>query len=197
MVGRASEEALRSGAAKAVAHVDSLSGKSVRITYEDGKGVQAVEPVGCTLTPGEDDFIRRSAVLSDCYLWDLKKAPGERWKVDGAQLIGLIDPSLRGAPMGEIDFIRDADSEIGGKRYATLRIEGGSLAINASDNSTRRIGTFTPAGSLHYSLVNKIVEEAKLTGRFNIEEVSTDHLLFETSFKTRPTLTIDYSCSIR
>ena len=197
LVGQVSREEVRNKATKAVAHVDSLSGKSIRITYVDGVGVRDITPVGCTLNQEENNFISGTAVLSDCYLWDLKKAPGDRWKVDGSQLSGLIDPSLRGAPTGEIDFIRDADSEENGRPFATLRIEGGTLAINASDNSTRRIGSFTPVGSLHYSLVDKIVEQARLTGRFNIEEVSTDHILFETSFMSKPTVEIKYSCEIR
>ena len=100
-------------------------------------------------------------------------------------------------PTGQIDFIRDADSEENGRPFATLRIEGGTLAINTSDNSTRRIGSFMPVGSLHYSLVDNIVEQARLNGRFQIEEVSTNHILFETSFKSRPTVTISYSCTIR
>ena len=191
------QKVARDAAAKAVAHVDTLSGKKVRITYVDGFGVESIEPVGCTLTQDELDFVAGTAVLSDCYIWDMKKAAGERWKVDGAQLSGLIDPSLRGATDGEIGLIRDADGQEDGRKFATLRIEGGSLTINSSDASTRRIGSFTPRGTLRYSLADKVVEHAKLVGRFDVEEVSTDHVLFETSFKTRPTLTIEYACSVR
>ena len=197
ILGRSSRAAAQGAATKAVAHVDSLAGKAVRITYVDGVGVEAIEPVGCTLTQAELDFIAGTAVLSDCSIWDMKRAPGARWKVDGAQLSGLIDPSLRGSTDGEIGFIRDADDQENGRAFASLRIEEGTLRINSSDASTRRIGSFTPTGTLRFSLVDKVVEQAKLVGRFDIEEVSTDHLLFETSFKSRPTLTIDYSCTIR
>jgi len=104
LLGRVSQEEVRNKATKAVAHVDSLSGKSVRITYVDGVGVRDITPVGCTLNTEVNNFISGTAVLSDCYLWELKKAPGDRWKVDGSQLSGLIDPSLRGVPTGEIDL---------------------------------------------------------------------------------------------
>ncbi len=191
------QEAAKDQATRAVAHVDSLAGKAVRITYVDGVGVEAIEPVGCTLTAEERDFVFGTAALSDCYLWDLKKAVGQRWAVDGSQLAGLLDPSLRGTAEGEVGLIRDADGGEGGKAYAALRIEGGTLTIDASDASRRRIGSFTPRGTLRFSLADKVVEAATLGGRFDLEEVSTDHILFETSFRARPTLTVEYACSIR
>lgn len=194
---RGAQEAARSEATRAVAHVETLAGKTVRITYVDGVGVEAIEPVGCTLSRDELDFVFDTAVLSDCHIWDMKKAPGQRWEVDGAQLSGLIDPSLRGSTEGEIGFIRDADGREDGRSLAILRIEAGSLAINASDAATRRIGSFTPRGTLRYSLADKIVERAELVGRFDVEEISTDHILFETSFKTSPELRIEYTCTIR
>lgn len=194
---RGAREVARSQATRAFARVDSLSGKKVRIAYVDGVGVESISPVGCTLSAEERDFVMGMAILSDCYIWDLKKAPGERWDVDGGQLSGLIDPSLRGSTEGTIGLVREADGREGGRPHATLRIEGGTLAIDASDASRRRIGSFSPAGTLRFSLVDNVVERASLTGRFALDEVSTDHILFETSFKARPTLTVEYSCSVR
>jgi len=78
------QEAARDQATRAVAHVDSLAGKAVRITYVDRVGVEVIEPVGCVLTAQERDFVAGTAVLSDCYLWGLKKAVGQRWAVDGS-----------------------------------------------------------------------------------------------------------------
>ena len=192
-----SQEVARSETAKAFAHVDSLSGKAVRIAYVDGVGVESITPVGCSLDAEEQDFIFNTAILSDCYVWDLKKAVGDRWEVDGAQLAGFIDPSLRGVTEGSIKFIRDADGRDGGRPFAALRIEGGTLRVDSSDASRRRIGSFTPEGTLRFSLADKVVERATLTGRFAIDEVSTDHILFETSFKSRPTLKLEYSCEVR
>lgn len=197
ILGSGAQEAAKSEATKAVAQVNTLSGKRVRITYVDGVGVEAIETVGCTLTQEERDFIFGTAVLSDCAIWDLKKAVGERWQVDGSQLSGLIDPSLRASTSGELEFVRDVDGQESGKPYAALRVEGGSLSLNSSDASTRRIGSFTPAGTIRFSLTDKFVERAKLVGRFIIESVSTDHILFETSFRSRPTLTVEYACKIR
>ena len=78
-----------------------------------------------------------------------------------------------------------------------LAIRAGTLEIDNSDASSRRIGSFTPEGRLRYALAEGYVDHAALTGRFTVEEVSTDHLLFETSFKSKPTLKVDYTCTIR
>jgi hypothetical protein len=74
-----SQEKARVEAAKTFARVDSLSGKKVRIIYVDGVGVESVEPVDCSLNDDEKAFIEQTAVRSVCYIWDLKKKPGERW----------------------------------------------------------------------------------------------------------------------
>lgn len=115
-----------------------MSGKSSRIAYVEGLGVESVEPVGRTLTGRERDFVFGTAAPSDCYIWDLEKAPGERRTVDGAQFSGLTDPSPRGSTSGEIGLIRDADGEECGRPFAAPRIEGGDLAIKSSDAPTPR-----------------------------------------------------------
>jgi hypothetical protein len=192
------DKAARSTAAKAVAHVDSLSGKRVRITYVDGVGVESIEPAGCTLSAQERDFVFNTAILSDYYILpDVKLKPGASWAVDGSQMGGFIDPSLRGATSGEVTIVRGEDSQEGGKQYAILQIQNGSLTIDSSDASNRRLAVFTPRGTLRYCITDGFVDRANMTGRFNVEEVSTDHILFETSFRSRPTLKIEYSCSIR
>ncbi len=183
---------------RAVAGVNGLSGKTVRITYVDGLGVEAVVPVGCTLAADEEDFLKRIAVLSDGYILpDRRSKPGDTWPVDGAQLVGFLDPTLQGVPEGGVVIRRDEDFREADKQYTGLRIESGAVEVNASDASTRRIGSFTPRGTLKYSITDGLVEEARLNGRINFESISRDHILFETSFRTRPTMEVSYSCSVR
>ena len=50
---------------------------------------------------------------------------------------------------------------------------------------------------MRFSLTGGYVDRAALTGRFVLESVSTDHILFETTFRSRPTLRVDYACTIR
>ena len=198
ILARGADEVAKSTATKAFAHVDSLSGKTVRITYIDGVGIESVEPVDCTLTDSERSFVNGSAVVSDYYIMpQLNIKVGGTWTIDGGQFGGFIDPSLRGVPSGEIVVVRDSNHTETGKEYATLRIQGGYLKINESDDKTRRIGTFTPRGSFKYSISDRIVESAALVGQMVIEQVSKDHLLFEASFKVRPKVTVNYSCKIK
>lgn len=108
---------------KAFAHVDTLAGKTVRITYVDGTGVEELVPVGCTLSESERDFIFATAVLSDCYIFpELNFEPGKSWSVDGSQRMCLIDPSFRGIPEGSVQVERTEDRTDAGKRYAGRRI---------------------------------------------------------------------------
>lgn len=184
--------------AKAVAHVDSLQGKRVRIVYVDGIGVTSIEPIGCSLSAEERNFLFATASFSDFHLLrDVLSKPGDEWSVNATEIAGLIDPSLRGRPSGEIRVRRMDDANRNGKRYASLRIRSGSVELDSSDASTRRIGSFAPEGDMEYDLDEGFVSTANLKGRFRIEQVSKDHLFFETSFRVEPDLTVQYDCRIR
>ena len=190
-------EVARSEATKAFAHVDSLSGKTVQITYVDGVGIESVLPVDCMLSDSEMDFVKASAVVSDYYMMpQLDIKVGGHWSVSGGQFGGFIDPSLRGVPSGEIVVGRDSNHSERGKEYATLRIQRGYLEINESDDRTQRVGTFTPSGTLKYCITDRIVESADFKGRMVVEKVSKDHLFFESRFKATPNVTVIYSCEI-
>jgi hypothetical protein len=192
------QKTVDSEAIKAVADVNGLTGKTIRITYVDGLGVESVDPVDCTLTAEESDFLKRVAVVSDAYILPNRKSkPDDNWTVDGAALAGFLDPTLNGIPRGEVTVRRDEDEDAGDKRYAKLQITGGSVEIDSSDASTRRMGSFSPRGLLKYSINDGFVENARLKGRIVFERLSRDHILFETSFRSRPELDVSYSCSVR
>jgi hypothetical protein len=179
---------------KAIGHIESLEGKTFRIAYEDGQGVTSIMPEGCNMTVSEKNFVFATAILSDCYIMpDVSVEIGEEWEVDGSQLSGYIDPSLRGLTSGIITVERNA----GGKDHAKLEIVRGILEINSSDGSKKHIGQFTPRGSFRFSFQEGFVETADLHGTMRIENVSTDHILFETSFKTQPRVQLRYSCKLK
>lgn len=182
---------------KAFAKLDSLSGKKVRITYVDGRGVTSVEEIAGTLTEDERNFVYNTAVLSDYHaLPDIKKKIGEEWSVDGIQLVNYLDPSLRGIPSGQVWLVRRPDETKDGKQYADVEIARGHVELDSSDSSTQRLGTFTPRGTLRYDIANQFVESAELGGDMVVEKVSKDHILFESRFKTQPKLKITYFCTI-
>lgn len=192
----ASQSLVQDNAAKTFAYVDSLSGKSVRVAYlNDGSGVESVTPIDCSLSPEELDFIGSSAVLSDAYLFP-KVQVGESYSVPGSQFSSFMDPSWRGIPSGEVLVKRISDEKRGGKDFANLTIAKGLLEINGSDSATRRVGSFAPRGTLLYNITDGYTQSANLDGEFRIDEVSQDHLLFETSFRTQPKMQIVYSCTM-
>lgn len=185
-------------ATKAWSHVNTLQTKKVRITYVEGSGVTAIEPIGCTLTPGETEWIRGTAVLSDYYIMpELNGQPGDEWSVSGKHFVNMIDPELQGIPSGQIVLQRQSDLQHNGTPHARLSVDSGFLIINSSDDTSRRIGTFTPRGELLFSLDDQVVVSASFTGEASYEEVSKDHLLFEALFKAVPTVKVEYSCSIQ
>lgn len=201
------EKTLRDGAqavaddasAKAFGKVDSLEGKEVRITYVDGKGVTAVEPLnGSALSPEERSFIETSAVLADCYLLpELNSKPGDAWKVDGRQITDFIDPTLRAVPRGAIFIERQADENRAGKHFAVLGVKSGSVELDATDATQARYGSLQPRGTLRFNLSDNYVAEGELRARASYERVSKDHLLFEARFRSDPEIKISYSCKMQ
>jgi hypothetical protein len=182
---------------KVKALLDSLSGKTVRITYEDGRGVVELQPVGCGLTEEERDFLFASAVVTDAFLLpDERSEPGDAWDVDGAAFADLLPPSWRGVPRGKISIKREQDFEENGRKYAMLRCYQGTLWVDATDHSRTRLASLTPRGEVKYNITAGHVESAVLTAKGSMEEASRDHLLFEARFETQPTVRLTYFCHI-
>jgi hypothetical protein len=181
--------------AKIVAQVNEFHGVRVRITYVDGKGVTIVEHLGKPLSQEQRDLIMNTAVLSDYYILpNVQVAEGKRWSVSASNLMTMFDPSLDAYPSGELTFERAGNHEYGGHPVAVLKIVEGTVGFDASDDRNRRVAQFWPSGTLNYNIKGRFVESAELSGKIDFEEVSKDHLLFETQFKTEPKIKITYSC---
>ena len=177
--------------------LDELTGKSVRITYIDGEGVTALEPVGCTLTKDEAAFLGATAVLSDCYLLPKGMKPGDTWDVSGRQMAGmLMDPTWRGVPSGTLEARRNADESTPFGPRAVVEITDGTIEIDTSDNADLSLGTMTPRGTMKVSRNEGHVTRGDLTASATINIKSKDHILFESSFKTDPRFMIEYECEL-
>lgn len=192
----AARATLEGAKTKAEALVDSLEGKKFRVTYVDGRGVTSLEPVGCELTTEQREYLKGMSVLGECYLLpDTESKPGDYWDVEAAALSDLlVPPTWRGRPSGVVTVERGPDVERAGKRYAQLNITRGSIRVNASDASRRRLGSITPRGKLEYNITDGYVEQGELSAAAHMEDVSTDHLLFEARFETTPKMEIQYHC---
>jgi hypothetical protein len=184
--------------AKVLGSVDSLTGKKVRITFENAKGVTQIEPINCSLRDDERDFLMATAVLGDCFIMpDLKGKVGSKWNVAGQNLAGLIDPSLRGQTEGSVTIERMEDSKSEGRSLAILKITEGFIKIDSTTPENYNIGRFVPRGTMVFDLDDQFVRSADLTGDISIENCSRDHILFETRFDAKPKLKINYSCKMK
>lgn len=182
---------------KVFTSVDRLSGKSVRLTYEDGKGVLKVEPVKGDMTSEERDFHMASVLVSDSLIIpDIDIKIGNRWAVDGSNFSNLIDPGLLARTTGEIMLERTGDQIVQNKNCRHLKAVSGRLQFEDSDQRVGVIGNFEPQGDLFFSPDDQVIIAAKLQGRAKLEKFSKDHLLFEARMRRMPELTVDYTCRI-
>ena len=70
------------------------------------------------------------------------------------------------------------------------------MTVNATDARRIRLGSLTPEGFLEYNITDGHVSKAELTAKGSIEEVSRDHLLFESRFEAAPKVRMTYSCRL-
>ncbi len=182
-------------AAKALGALEPLSGKRVRLTYLDGSGVLAVEPIGCALSAADCEFLLLWPALADSYsLPEMEIAPGLAWSVDAGQLGRFLDPSFRWAPSGDVLVQRTGTVRRGGKRYAVLRIHGRDLLLVPLFPWRHCQSRFTPTGTLWCSLEDGLVEVATLEGPLKLSIPGHDHLLTGVLFSTTARLRVSYCC---
>ncbi len=102
----------------------------------------------------------------------------------------------RGRPSGVVTIERLRDPHTGDKGYMVLRISQGRCEVNAMNAPKRGVGTLTPRGELHHNLPDGFVEQSQQSIAATMQEVSTDHLLFETRFETNLRLAVQYHCRL-
>lgn len=92
-------DAARNAADGAVLAVDTLSGKTVRITFVDGVGVDSIKPLGCDLTDAELTYLFSLPVVGDAYIVPRKKMSGPPGNclIPGELLASLLGPAMHGS----------------------------------------------------------------------------------------------------
>jgi hypothetical protein len=184
--------------AKMFAQVDQLSGKKVRLTYEDGRGVQKVEAVAGEMTADERWFHFRSVLLSDSLIIpDVDIKIGNTWDVDGSNFANLIDPGLLAQAGGVVKLKLAGDRHIvQNKTCRDIEIDSGRVTIDDLNAREGRIGHFDPHGHLYFSPEDQIIVQARLHGTAKLERFSKDHLLFESRMRRLPELEVSYTCTV-
>lgn len=110
---RDGEKSLEScAAARAYVQVDSLSGKTARITYEDGLGVVSVEPIVGTLSESDKQLLAHTPVLADaCFSAIPPTRSNSRVAADASQLAFLTLAPLRQIPQGRLEIERTPENK--------------------------------------------------------------------------------------
>lgn len=183
--------------AKAFKWIDDMEGKTVTITYENGKGVTKIEPVNCALSRDEQDMLMATSVVSDAYLLpNMESKPGDTWHVTGSELGGMIDPSLRSVAAGSVTVRRGPDRGTPDRKIATILVEDGTLDLTDVNEKTKGSARWAPRGSLEFDFSKHIITKGDLKGAFVIEQRSTDHIIFEASWSVSPQYVVEYWCDI-
>ena len=199
IVGPAYQQAINDSNSKMRAHVDSLSGKTVRITYVDGRGVTNLEPIDCTLSPAEENYLYTTAVLTDCHILPEDVDVGDRWEISGRELAVMLDPTWRAVPSGELAAVRLADKNAPGDETLAVVEVWGTLELDSSTKGDARVGTFSidrDGGRMEVSQTEGHVKRGSLAGTGVLETLSKDHILFPARFRSEPRLRFEYRCEL-
>ena len=184
--------------AKAFMHTDSLSGKTVRITYLDGVGVESLEPIGCSLTLLDCCYLSSTPVLADGFLLpDGGSAEGDGWHVDASQLTWFFDASIRPVPSGQAMVRRGKDRRDGSFPDAELTLSSDCLSLPSLRPSPSYCVLSQLEGTLRYSVGDQYVRTAVFRASIDIQTRAVDHLLAYVRFERTPTLLISYHCRLR
>jgi predicted double-glycine peptidase len=190
------EAVVEDPAARAFWESDPLSGKTIRLAYVDGVGVESIQPVGCTLTAADCSYLFRAPVLWHGYvLSSTGSNTGDVWSVDAAELMDIIPPTMPGIPEGEILVTRDRACRQNGKQCVSLRILG-----PAAERPVWH--SFSPTGPIQFDLRDGLSVAARLSWRASRNCLARfyrrgEHVLPKVELHEEPTVTLDYRCDVQ
>jgi hypothetical protein len=184
--------------AKCFRFVDGIQGKKVRVKYVNGRGITELTSLDCSLDNDQLQLMVGMAMASDVYMLpNLESKVGDTWTIQGGDMLSVLDPSAHARVTGEITAQRSEDIGQDEGRQAVIDISSGTLNLNDWDNASEQTGWWTPRGKMKYSFADKIITQAELTGEFQWEKRSTNHILFEARMVVKPQYKVLYSCEIQ
>ncbi|HYV36056.1 MAG TPA: hypothetical protein VE988_10160 [Gemmataceae bacterium] len=176
-----------------------LEGKTVKITFVDGRGIILIEPVGCSLSLNEHEAVKRSNFIMDHYIMPNREiAVGQEWTVPGHVFGGFLDPRLRGKPDGEVKVVRELDFKVSDKSFNRfLKITQGTIKVEDVDGSRKIVGEMTGlTGRCKIPSDVNVVTDAHLDGYANYQNLQRDHILFGAEFAGKTRFEVKYSCTV-
>ena len=192
----APETVAADAAAQAFWDSDSLSGKTVRLTYVDGVGVESIQPLGCTLNWADRNFLFLAPALWHGYALSGSgsNAP-DGWSIDATQLMELMPPAMSRLAKGKILVRGDPDARPRGGRQVNLQIVGAATQPPGG-------APFSPTGRVQFDLRDGLAATAALSWRAGRDcltrlHPSVDHVLHKLQLHQQPTVSFRYRCHAR
>ena len=166
--------------------LEAYEGLTAEYTYEAGEGLVDFQ-TKATLSKEKEDRVKNFSVYSEAYLLpDTDPNGQDEWDVDVKTIAHLLAPSNDLDVSGTLTLKRD--STYGDE--TRLKIVKGKVVFSGSTDKNQVLGTWAARGSLYYNLKTHSIVEGNLTGEVSLERKSTDHVLFEKNFKTKPSYRI-------
>jgi len=183
--------------AKIFRYIDSIEQKRMKVTFTNGKGVTDIVPLGSDLSADETNLVRLMNYSSDATILPQGTKPGDTWTLRGADLMTMIDPSMKAVPSGTVTAQRLADQTVGDRTAAMIEIIKGVLDIVDTTSKDVTNATWAPRGTLVFDFKDKIITSAELEGELLIKNRSTNHFIFEASWSQKPKYKFVYHCELR
>jgi hypothetical protein len=180
------------GQGKAYLRVGTLAGKKVRISYRDGLGVESIQPIACTLTAKEVEYLFNTPVAADChFLAFAETRPGRRPTLDAGALAMFLDPSLPVIVRGKVR-IEEAGN---GRGWKIWQPEDDSPTLRSAGPARRFVGSVSLAGIMQADPEGRFVEAADLSGLLHLCLTPRDSLFFEEVVAAAPEFHAHYQCT--
>lgn len=182
---------------KILGQVHSLTGKTVRITFVNGKGVEKLEPIDCELTAAERDFFLHRDILADARFFpDLKIEPGATWQIEGQAFGELVDASISPKASGKVVVRREPNVTVDGVSMAIVQIEPKESKVEFLVQSSKSnvFATLKPQGAMRYLIDEQYVRDVEFTGNFNVLKVGNSWMA-RSAFVAAPKLRSTYYCN--
>lgn len=181
--------------------VKDLTGHKLEITYIAGLGVSFVK----TLTPEDaaldpdtlNQIARGSSLFADYYISQVDSAEeGEIVPVRAEDVGALFSIGDQFSASGQIE-LKKVGPPGGAAEAHLLKVAGGSLEIEASDDGVTRRATLTPkAGAVDYAPAERLVRRAMLEWHTDTLWATRDHLLFGTTSTRNLDITSYYEAEL-
>lgn len=177
--------------------IDSIEGKRMKVEFINGSGATNIIPIGGDLTGEEHDLVRLMNYSCDATILPQGSKPGDTWTIRAADLMTIIDPSMKATPTGMVTAQRLADQTVGDRNTARIKIINGVLDIVDTTKKDVTNATWAPRGILEYDFKDHIITSAELDGELIIQNRSTDHIIFEASWSKKPKYKVIYHSEIK